>query len=46
MAENNNNEFFKQILLFNPEWDDDISKRKVIKWNTTKIFNLNNSKYW
>lgn len=34
-----------QVLLFNPEWDDDTSKRKVIKGSTTKIFQLNNTKY-
>ena len=34
-----------QVLLFNPEWDDDVSKRKIIKWSTTKIFQLNSTKY-
>jgi len=38
-------QFMGQILLFNPEWDDDLSKRKVIKGSTTKIFQLNNTKY-
>lgn len=38
-------ELMWQILLFNPEWDDDVSKRRVIKWSTTKIFQLNNTKY-
>ena len=33
------------VLLFNPEWDDDVAKRRVIKWSTTKIFQLNNTKY-
>jgi len=32
--------------LFNPEWDDNLTERRVIKWNTTWIFNLNNVKYW
>jgi len=34
-----------QVLLFNPEGDDDVSKRKIIKWSSTKIFQLNNTKY-
>lgn len=34
------------VILFNPEGDDDVSKRRVIKWDTTKIFQLNNTKYW
>ncbi len=34
-----------QVLLFNPEGNDDVSQRKVIKWSTTKIFQLNNTKY-
>jgi len=34
-----------QVLLFNPEWDDNVSKRKIIKWSTTKIFQLNSTKY-
>ncbi len=34
------------VLLFNPEGDDDVSKRRVIKGSTTKIFQLNNTKYW
>ncbi len=34
-----------QVLLFNPEWDDLVSKRKIIKWSTTKIFQLNSTKY-
>ena len=38
-------ELMGQVLLFNPEWDDDIHKRRVIKWDTTKIFQLNNTKY-
>ncbi len=32
--------------LFNPEGDDNLQERRVIKWNTTGIFNLNNVKYW
>lgn len=38
--------FISRRKLFNPQWDDDLSKRNVIKWNTTWIFNLNNVKYW
>ncbi len=38
--------YFEKKKLFNPEGDDDISKRTIIKANTTWIFNLNNVKYW
>lgn len=38
-------ELMWQVLLFNPEWDDDVSNRTVIKWTSTKIFQLNNTKY-
>jgi len=38
-------ELMWQVLLFNPEWDDDIAKRKIIRGSTTKIFQLNNTKY-
>ena len=41
----NQQELMEQVLLFNPEWDDDIDKRRVIKWDTTKVFQLNNTKY-
>lgn len=32
-------------LIFNPKWDDNISVRKIIKWNITWLFNLNDVKY-
>ena len=41
----NGEDLIWQVLLFNPEWDDDVSKRKIIKWSSTKIFQLNNTKY-
>lgn len=31
--------------IFNPNWNDSISDRTIIKWNTTGLFNLNNTKY-
>lgn len=31
--------------IFNPSWNDDANKRTIIKWNTTWLFNLNNTKY-
>jgi ribonucleoside-diphosphate reductase beta chain len=31
--------------LFNPKWDDTIANRRIIKWNTTGLFNLNATKY-
>ena len=31
--------------LFNPKGDDSLNERKIIKGNTTNIFNLNNVKY-
>ena len=31
--------------IFNPEWDDAIQNRTIIKWNTTGLFNLNSTKY-
>ena len=31
--------------LFNPSGNDDVNQRKVIKGNTTNLFNLNNAKY-
>ena len=41
----NGEDLMGHVLLFNPEWDDDVAKRRVIKWSTTKIFQLNNTKY-
>lgn len=38
--------FFVPNKLFNPDGDDNIQSRKIIKWNTTWLFNLNNTKYW
>ena len=43
--EKDGQELMWQVLLFNPEWDDDVSKRKVIKGSTTKLFQLNSTKY-
>lgn len=31
--------------IFNPQWNDDLSKRTIIKWNTTGLFQLNSTKY-
>lgn len=31
--------------IFNPEWNDDVQARTIIKGNTTGLFNLNNTKY-
>lgn len=31
--------------IFNPKWNDDASERTIIKWNTTWLFQLNNTKY-
>jgi len=31
--------------IFNPKWDDSVSSRSIIKWNTTWLFNLNQVKY-
>lgn len=31
--------------IFNPNWNDDKDQRTIIKWNTTWLFNLNNTKY-
>lgn len=31
--------------IFNPNGDDEVSTRTIIKWNTTGLFNLNNTKY-
>ena len=35
----------KANLIFNPKWDDDVSARTIIKWNTTWLFQLNATKY-
>ncbi len=32
-------------LIFNPKWDDSVSERTIIKWNTTWLFQLNAVKY-
>lgn len=32
--------------IFNPAGIDLVDKRTIIKWNTTWLFNLNNTKYW
>lgn len=31
--------------IFNPAWNDEASIRTIIKWNTTWLFNLNNTRY-
>jgi len=31
--------------IFNPSGNDDTNERTIIKWNTTGLFNLNNTKY-
>jgi len=31
--------------IFNPEGNDDVTKRTIIKWNTTWLFQLNATKY-
>ncbi len=35
----------EQKLLFNPNGDDSIQTRTIIKGNTTNLFNLNDVKY-
>ncbi len=35
----------KANLIFNPEGNDDVAKRTIIKWNTTWLFQLNATKY-
>lgn len=32
-------------LIFNPKWNDDVSARRIIKWSTTGLFQLNAVKY-
>lgn len=39
------NDLIIQNLIFNPAWNDDTSERTIIRWNTTGLFNLNNTKY-
>jgi len=31
--------------IFNPKWNDEVSNRSIIKWNTTGLFQLNATKY-
>lgn len=31
--------------IFNPEWNDNVSERRIIKWNSTGLFQLNSTKY-
>lgn len=38
-------EEIKAKKIFNPMWDDNVSKRTIIKWDTTGLFQLNNTKY-
>lgn len=35
----------KANLIFNPNGNDDVSARSIIKWNTTWLFQLNSTKY-
>jgi ribonucleoside-diphosphate reductase beta chain len=35
----------KANVIFNPEGNDDVSSRTIIKWNTTGLFQLNATKY-
>lgn len=38
-------EEIKAKKIFNPMGDDNVSKRTIIKWDTTGLFQLNNTKY-
>ena len=38
-------EFIKANPIFNPSWNDEVSHRTIIKWNTTWLFQLNATKY-
>jgi len=38
-------EKMKANPIFNPKWDDNVSNRTIIKWNTTGLFQLNATKY-
>lgn len=35
----------KQKLIFNASWNDDVAKRTIIKWDSTWLFQLNQTKY-
>ena len=35
----------KKNLIFNPNWNDEIVNRSIIKWNSTWLFQLNLTKY-
>ena len=35
----------KANKIFNPNWNDEVQNRTIIKWDTTWLFNLNNTKY-
>ena len=35
----------KANLIFNPEGNDDVGNRSIIKWNSTWLFQLNSTKY-
>ena len=35
----------KRNKIFNPKWNDNVSDRTIIKWNTTWLFQLNATKY-
>lgn len=39
------NDIMMQNPIFNPTWNDEASIRTIIKWNTTGLFNLNNTRY-
>jgi len=39
------NDIMMQNPIFNPAWNDEASIRTIIKWNTTGLFNLNNTRY-
>lgn len=38
-------DLFEKNKIFNPNGDDNADRRTVIKWNTTWLFNLNNTRY-
>jgi len=38
-------EQMKANMIFNPEWNDEVASRTIIKWNTTGLFQLNATKY-
>ncbi len=41
----NANDLMRQNLIFNPEWNDLVENRTIIKWNATWLFQLNSTKY-